>query len=203
MEREFPRVIDSAIYFGHLGFYLDRSDLDSLIEVLGEPEACFVLEDDLRFQIFSFDHALGKIHAFLYFREPDANPTYFVEIDNDLDRGFLVEVQVELIEPLHLSKYGRPISILENQKYKFAVFSKMCLVRMISRRRFDCISFLNSNSITKPKNSFLYQRIWPIEKPIGDLRQLVENERSRKMTADLARQSGLITPINLQGPTKK
>ncbi len=212
MENEFPRIIDSDVFFGNMGFHLDGSNLDCLIEVLGEPEKVNEWDENTHYQTFTFDHALGKIHAFLFFCDPDADPPYYVGEYDVSDRGLLVELQLELIEPLHLLRYGRPLCIIESEQYKFAIFSKICLVRMISRRRFDCISFLNPDSIQKPKNSFLYQRVWPIERPIADLRILRKEDASwmdRSVgTSELAQLEQVSMPLAIaqilkKGPTKK
>ncbi|MDD5340998.1 MAG: hypothetical protein PHC97_01020 [Patescibacteria group bacterium] len=188
----FPRLEEKIVFFGHLGLHLEACNLDILIDLFGEPlEDYSYIETNPRVRILRFNHALGTIYAYVVFTDldfsnPKKRPVLFPDRDDrKVDRGFLVELHLELISPELLRVLGDPVSIINNKPYQFAIVNKICLARMIYKKYFDAVCFINPLVINGVKNSFMFAKIWPVDEQIKDLRevkkQFDEEEQSEKI----------------------
>jgi hypothetical protein len=163
MEIELPRLEEKNLFFGPFRLSLEKCNLDHLIEIFGEPKFGGPFYDS-NLRMITFDYAYGEITAFVAFQDKKANIDFYTK-DFDSDRGILAELHLVLHEPGHLKMVQGISQFINNGFCRLAVLDDIRLLRMVSRRRFDAISFINPNLIGGAEDSILYACGWCIVPP--------------------------------------
>jgi hypothetical protein len=155
----FPCLRDGSIHFGPVRLRITDCTIDTLIDSFGLPENHGIMAQDPRIRILDFSHVWGRVVAFVKFQNGESfYPMEMDSVELTADRGQLVEIQLELDEPLPLARLGMPKNKVTQGNYQFALYRKRFLARLINGSTFDALSFYNLLHISKAKDTFLFQQ---------------------------------------------